>query len=155
MIVSYFNYCNLIWASCANMHLNKLYRLQKKAVRLVFSASQFSHAVTFFHKLSRLKIYHLYHFQLASFVYKIIKEPSNESFNQYFFNINSSIHGHYTRSCLDLHAGYARTWLRASSVAISGPIGIGIHCLLMLEIVIQLLYFKDTLEFLLFLIIYE
>ena len=69
MIVPHFSYCNLIWANCAKSYLIKLYRLQKRAIRLVFMANKLFHAAPLFRKLLRLNVYDLYHFQLASFVY--------------------------------------------------------------------------------------
>ena len=120
MIAPYLTYCNLIWANCARSHLDRLRSLQKKAIRLVFMANKFTHAATLFRKLSRLTILDLYNFQLATFVYVTINEGNADIFSQYFTR-NDTVHGHNTRSALNLHIRFARTSIRASSVSVNGP----------------------------------
>ena len=83
-------------------------------------ANKFSHAATFFYKLSGLTIFDLYHFQLAALIYTVINESSAYTFNNYFVR-NNIVHSHATRLCLDLHSAYARTCLHVLSVRVSGP----------------------------------
>jgi len=44
LILPHLNYCNIIWASSSKSQLCKIYRLQKRAIRLVFRANKFTHS---------------------------------------------------------------------------------------------------------------
>ena len=54
LIHPYFNYCNIIWACQDNVHTQSLYRLQKKAIRLVTLAPWNSHSAAIFKRLNIL-----------------------------------------------------------------------------------------------------
>ena len=38
IVAPYLNYCNLIWGGAANIHVDKLFRLQKRAIRVISNA---------------------------------------------------------------------------------------------------------------------
>ena len=43
LIYPYFNYCNLIWGSAANSHLETLMLIQKKCIRIISKAGYYDH----------------------------------------------------------------------------------------------------------------
>jgi len=121
LILPHLNYCNIIWASSFRSQLCKIYRLQKKAIRLVFRANKLTHSAPLFHKLSCPSFYDLYNLQLASFVYIHTYQSDNDAFQSYFV-ANTAVHTHDTMSATKLHCIYARTQLCASSVRICSPV---------------------------------
>jgi len=129
MILPYFSYCNIIWANCSKYNLKKLYKLQKRAIRVIFYVNSRTHSAPLFRKLQRFNIYDIYKSQLCHFMYLSINRLLPVVFDQYFCQ-NINIHGHNTRSALNIHCNYARTNARASSIRINGPVcwnGLPVH----------------------------
>ena len=57
LIYPYFNYCNLIWGSAANSHLETLMLIQKKCIRIISKAGYYDHTEPLFNeqKIQSLK----------------------------------------------------------------------------------------------------
>ena len=93
----YFNYCILIWGNAADIHLNKLILLQKRAMRLVSNAQFLDHTTPLFARQNILKLKDLYQQRCAVFTYKIYSHQFPTSFSSEFkmtvLNLN-----HNTRS---------------------------------------------------------
>ena len=70
-IQPYFNYCLLIWGNAADIHLNKLILLQKRAIRLISNAQFLDHTAPLFAQQNILKLKDLYQQRCAVFSYKI------------------------------------------------------------------------------------
>ena len=69
LIYPYITYCNSTWSSTYISNLNKIYYLQKRAVRAITNSDHRAHSAPLFSKLGILVIYQLNTFQIAKFMY--------------------------------------------------------------------------------------
>ena len=81
-ILPYMNYCNIIWGGAAKVHLDKLLKLQKRAVRIITGSSYLEHSAPLFRQLEFLKLGDLYSFSWCIHVFK----------NRNLFQNNSNVH---------------------------------------------------------------
>ena len=54
------NYCNIIWGGAAKVHLEKLLKLQKRAVRIITGSGYLEHTAPLFKQLELLKVDEIY-----------------------------------------------------------------------------------------------
>ena len=110
-VLSYLNYCILIWGG-ATSKCNKLFLLQKRAVRVITKSSFLEHTSPLFAELQMLKFNDLYNFNLGKFMFKLKHNihvlPIN--FNS-MFTFSSSVHSYCTRGASkgDYYINYNRT----------------------------------------------
>jgi len=95
---SHINYGLILWGSAAKKHMNKIWILQKKAIRILASTLYNAHTNPLFHKLRILKIWDIYHVQLAQFMFKMYRKELPKPLLERHV-INFQIHEHYTRNC--------------------------------------------------------
>ena len=102
LILPYLLYCNLIWASTYPTHIQPLFILQKKAVRIITCSPFCTHSQPLFDKLKVLTIFNIYKFQISCFVFshlnKLLPNPLSS-----FLRLNLEYHNHNTRHRHDLH----------------------------------------------------
>ena len=67
----YLQYCNIVWASQNNIHLQKLFVKQKKAVRILTNAKWDDHTQPIFYELNLMTIVSINRFQTYCFMYKV------------------------------------------------------------------------------------
>ena len=70
LIYPYYTYCNLVWGSAANVHLEPLINLQKKLVRIVSKSGYLDHTEPIFNNLKLLKVKQIYDLNCAKFMYQ-------------------------------------------------------------------------------------
>ena len=70
-IHSYINYSNLVWASTNRSKLDKLYKKQKHAIRIIYSEDKQTHSRPLMKNLKALNIYQINIFQILLFMYKL------------------------------------------------------------------------------------
>ena len=102
LFLPYVNYCNLIWASTYNTHINPLLLLQKKAIRIITFSPPRTHTKPIFQKLNILPIFSLYKFQISAFVFSHINKLLPSALSS-LFQFNFECHSHQTRSRFNLH----------------------------------------------------
>jgi hypothetical protein len=119
LIHPYLDYCNIAWASRPNTKLDELFRLQKKALRIIAKRKWNDHTSPLFKSKSILKLYDLNKLQVACFVYKGVRNLLSPSFHNYF-TVNSVVHEHDTRISSSIHLLQSRTCVRQSSIKIHG-----------------------------------
>ena len=95
-MLSYLNYCVVVWGNCNRTKLEKLFKLQKKALRICMGCHYRAHSAPLFRKLKSLNIFDLYYFSIAliGFFYFQNKLPVNV---HKMFTLNHQIHNHSTR----------------------------------------------------------
>ena len=76
VIFSYLNYCNLIWGSACNSTLEPLFRLQKKAIRLVNNTHYLDHTAPIFKSLEILTLHDVFKLNCLIFIYKCVRKIS-------------------------------------------------------------------------------
>ena len=62
LILPYLEYCLIIWASTYSSHLQPLFRLQKKALRIITHSPPRAHTYPLFNKFKILNIFNIYKF---------------------------------------------------------------------------------------------
>ena len=69
LFLPYINYCNIIWASTYDSHLEPLFLLQKKTIRIITFSPPQTHTKPLFHKLNILPIHSIFKCQVACFCF--------------------------------------------------------------------------------------
>jgi len=64
------SYCNVIWGGAARTQLDKVHKLQKRAVRIMTHSSYLEHTKPLFKQLGVLNVYDLYRYSSCIFVFK-------------------------------------------------------------------------------------
>ena len=72
LIYSHLNYCNLIWGAAENSTLDPLFKLQKKAVRIVNHSHYLDHTAPIFKSLKILTVYKIYIFKCSLFMFNCL-----------------------------------------------------------------------------------
>ena len=92
----YFSYCIEVWGSAANCHISSIFKLQKKALRILISANYRSPTEPIFTSLKMLPLAKLYEYAVILFMFKYIKNMLPNVFDDMFI-INADIHNYSTR----------------------------------------------------------
>ena len=119
LINPYFEYCNIIWAISSSAALVKLFRIQKRAIRLITNSEWNAHTAPLFRDMNILTIYQLNLLHVASFMYKV----HNNLLPQYFvdmFMSNCNVHSHNTRQCDDFPVPYHRLVPTSNNIRVYG-----------------------------------
>ena len=75
-IHSYVNYANITWASVSKSKLERLYRCQKHAARVIYHKDRYAHASPLLNDMKSLNVFKLNNFNFLCFMYKC-KQSSN------------------------------------------------------------------------------
>jgi len=119
LIHPYFSYCNIVWGSQLTSKLDELFRIQKKAIRIITKKNWNEHTSSLFKSTNILKLCDLNKFQVACFVYKCIHNNLPSLFCSYFV-LNSEVHGYNTRMSSSLHRIQSRINVRHFTIKIHG-----------------------------------
>ena len=122
LIVPYLNYCNIIWATSANhSELVKLLKVQKKCLRIITNSHYQAPSKPIFYDLSLLNIFDINKLEIGTFMYKYHKNVLPDPFRNYF-QYNSQIHKHNTRSANKFHIWKVKNESEARSINHIGPL---------------------------------
>jgi len=123
LVEPYINYCNIVWASRKeNVHLEKILRLQKRAIRSILFLPRTAHTASSFNRLGILTVYNIYSHQTLLFVYKSLAGMLPKSFCEYF-RFRTDIHNYSTRISLNkLYIPRVRTTCRKNMLTVQGPL---------------------------------
>ena len=94
---SHIDYGLILWGTAAKKHINRIWILQKKAIRILTKATYNAHTNPLFHKLRILKLWDIYKVQQAKFMHKMYRKALPDPLN-YILVLNSQIHDHFTRN---------------------------------------------------------
>ena len=72
LIYSHLNYCNLIWGSAEDGIVEPLFKLQKKAIRIITRSSYLEHTAPLFNSLALLRLKEIYDLNCTLFMYKCL-----------------------------------------------------------------------------------
>ena len=108
LILPYLNYGVLAWGNTYQTCLDKLFLLQKKALRIVFNLHIRAHTDALFLEHKILKLKDLYSFQLGQFMFKYNNNHLPKIFNDSFHR-NSHVHKYPTRRSNEFHLPLLRT----------------------------------------------
>ena len=110
LIYSYLNYNVCCYASTYATHLNKLFLLQKRAIRIINNAPFLAHTDELFFSNGILKVHDIYKLNVGLYMYDL------ESPSQFIRS-----HEYSTRNNSELRPGYARLTLTQNSMSVVGP----------------------------------
>ena len=121
IILPYLYYNIIVWGNSSVAAIDRIIKLQKRAVRIIDHASFLAHTSPIFCSLKILRFNDLYVYQVGIFMYLCHKNLLPESLLTYF-SLNCDIHKHRTRNATDFHLPLSRTTLSKKSVIYQGPI---------------------------------
>ena len=96
LVYPYLTYCNLIWASTYITNLQRIYLLQKRAVRAISKADYKASNKPLFANLKILDVFSIYSLQVSSFMYLYHHDALPIAFTQ-IFQTGNQIHQYSTR----------------------------------------------------------
>ena len=123
LIYPYITYCNSTWSSTYVTNLNRIYCLQKRAVRAITNSDYRAHSAPLFSKLGIIRILAINQintFQIANLCTVIITTCCLHCFSTCFFT-NSQIHGYSTRTANNYRVHHCRTNLKKFTILYQGP----------------------------------
>ena len=86
LVLPYLNYCNLIWGNAAACYLGRLFRLQKKVVRLVYGRPLCEHTAPYFTLGNLLNIFDIYKLNCSVFIFKLMYNRFPTFYNSKFYD---------------------------------------------------------------------
>ncbi len=96
-VLPYLTYGILLWGNANKEWLNRILKLQKRAVRIISNSSYLCHTQPLFERFNLLYIHYLYKKECCIFMYKYDNNILSKSFDNMFTNMES-IHGCNTRN---------------------------------------------------------
>ena len=120
LVAPYYDYCNIAWAINNSVMLDKVYKTQKRAVRIITNSSFNSHTKPLFIKLNILPLMSLNKLRVGCFMFRALHSLLPNYFNSMFV-LNSDVHSHFTRHQSDLHLNASRLNIRKFSLKVFGP----------------------------------
>ena len=121
LIYPYLNYGSIIWGNTFLSNLNRLKKLQKKAIRIISLSTFRSHTNPLFKAESLLKLEDIISLSTVSFMYLFNNNELPRTFDN-VFQLNNEIHTYNTRRSQNYHIASKKTRLGQFSISYVGPI---------------------------------
>ena len=120
LIYPYIIYCNLAWSSTYVTNLNRIFYLQKRAVRIITNAEFRDHSDPLFTQLGILDIFKVNSLYVARFMfcYKNLMLPP---ILLNLFITNNEVHNYNTRTAENYRPHACRTNLKQFTILFQGP----------------------------------
>ena len=119
-VYPYFSYCIHIWGKSFKTYVDKIFKIQKRIVRMLCNAKYLDHTDPLFLECKLLKVNSVYEYAIAIFMYKIKNDISPKCMKEYF-SINSDIHSYNTRQASLYHVPNYRNDKCQVSIKYQGP----------------------------------
>ena len=116
LILPYLSYGIVLWGTAYKTDLDRLVKLQKRAVRIISNSSYLSHTKPLFEKYNMLDINQLFSKEVRMFMYKYHNRLLPPSFNNMFVEMKS-VHNYNTRG----RENYRHDIHKLSSILTLGP----------------------------------
>ena len=120
LILPYISYCTIIWGNCSDSLINKVFILQKRAIRIITSSPPRTPSKPLFTKYNILTIHDIFKLQIASFMYMYFTKKLPTVFNN-LFTLNSNYHNYNTRQQMAIHIPLLKYKLSRQSINLYGP----------------------------------
>ena len=120
LIYPYLTYCTTVWSSTYVTNLNRIFLLQKRAVRIITNADFRAHSEPLFFRLKILDIYNINSFYTAQFMFSYYHQLLPPLFSNLFVT-SSNIHNYNTRSSSHFRSHACRTNTKQFSILFQGP----------------------------------
>ena len=109
LIYPYLNYCNIAWANSTDYYMTRLFKLQKRAIRVVSNTSFYAHTRPLFLDLKILNLNNVNIYNISIFMYLCGKNKKIPLRISMQFHLNTSIHKYFTRNSTNVHIPMIRT----------------------------------------------
>ena len=95
LVLPYIQYCNIVWAKTYPTNLNKILKLQKRAMRIIANVEYRDQTRSLFSKFKLFDVYDINKFQTGSFIYRCFDKFSTipQHLRSYFI-LNEDIHSY-------------------------------------------------------------
>ena len=120
LVYPYISYCSTVWTSTYLTTLNRIYLLQKRAVRAITKSDYLAHSAPLFWRLNVLDIYQVNSFHVGKIMYKYQNRLLPSIFF-YLFQTSSQIHNYNTRFATSLRPHKCRTNIKQFTVPFQDP----------------------------------
>ena len=120
LVVPYINYGILIWGNTCKTYLDKIFKLQKWAIRTISLEHYRSHTGPLFEKHSILNVFDSFKLELGVFMYKHQTNLLPKTFSNYFIKHNQ-VHKYPTRNAEDYSVHRTKKMFADRSIRITGP----------------------------------
>ena len=110
----YFTYGIQVWGNTYQTFVNKIFLLQKRALRVITCSKYLASTQPLFDKSKIMKLDDIKNYVTGFFMYQL---PKNY---KHFFTKSKDIHSHNTRTCDDYSLIHCRTNVRRSSFKFFG-----------------------------------
>ena len=117
---THMSYCIAVWGCTARVYLDKLLKLQKRALRLVFNVHYREHTSQLFLQAKVLNVYKMYSYNVCIFMYRVFKHITLSSIAN-LFQIRQHMLDINIRNLNVFHLNNCRTETRKKSIFYSGP----------------------------------
>ena len=121
IVLPYLYYGIIIWGNASLNRINRVIKLQKRAIRIIYHAPYLAHTAPIFYSLKILSFTDMFLFQTCIFMYLCYNRQLPESLLKYF-QLNRNIHSYGTRNASNFHLPKVRTQLYQKSLFYQGPI---------------------------------
>ena len=120
-IQPYLSYCIDVWGQCNESLFQSVFRLQKKAIRLITFSNRNAHTTTLFKSLEILTLRNIYIASIAVFMFKYHLRRLPPVIDE-LFTLNSHIHTINTRQRNLLHGPLLRSKFSEKSIRFRGTL---------------------------------
>ncbi len=121
LIQPYISYGILTWGNTHNIYLDKIYKLQKRAVRNITKSDFKAHSNPLFKELGLLTVRDIYKVSVSTFMLKHQMNLLPPVFNSYFI-MNKNLHGLNTRNMNNYHTARNMLTFTSKGIRTSGPL---------------------------------
>ena len=120
-IYPYLLYGIEVWGRANRCHIDSLFKMQKKAIRIIASANYRAHTEPLFLSLQILPLHKIYIFAVSKLMYRYSNRCLPPMFNEMFLS-NHQVHSHMTRHCQKIHVPLCRTAMLQRTFRYKGAI---------------------------------
>ena len=96
-VYPYLSYCIHVWGKAYNTHLNDLFVLQNKAMRIIHGVPPRTNMDNFYIETNILTVKHIFNYHIGLFMFKDVNNMTPDVFDNFFRNV-SDIHQHNKRN---------------------------------------------------------
>ena len=121
LILPYVNYSVLVWGNTYQSYMDKIFKLQKWAVRTVSNSHYRSHSAPLFQRFNILNVYDTYKLEVSVFMFRHSRNQLPSTFKNFFIKQIES-HDYNTRNSDDYILTRNKKVFSDQTVRTSGPL---------------------------------